>query len=298
MSVAPGRTNGILKALLATVLWGCSFIAVRMALDAATPAGLVWMRNAMAALLLLGLLWLRGMPFLPAQADRWLVAGLGLLMGVHYLLQAMAMQYTTAMRAGWLMAFIPAVVAVGAWLFQRQRMRAIGWVGIVAASAGVFVLTSTRPAAFAQAGKGDLLLFCSTFTWAAYTLLSGAPARRNGGLVVAACVTAVSVLPTGALALVQGTWHAAPTGPAIGALVFLGAGASAAALWAFTEAISELGPERSAAFQYLQPFITLVAAFLMLGEPVSTEQLIGGPIVLVGVWLVQRGKRGIRRNSP
>lgn len=196
MSVAPGRTNGILKALLATVLWGCSFIAVRMALDAATPAGLVWMRNAMAALLLLGLLWLRGMPFLPAQADRWLVAGLGLLMGVHYLLQAMAMQYTTAMRAGWLMAFIPAVVAVGAWLFQRQRMRAIGWVGIVAASAGVFVLTSTRPAAFAQAGKGDLLLFCSTFTWAAYTLLSGAPARRNGGLVVAACVTAVSVLPT------------------------------------------------------------------------------------------------------
>jgi drug/metabolite transporter (DMT)-like permease len=34
----------------------------------------------------------------------------------------------------------------------------------------------------------------------------------------------------------------------------------------------------------------MAAAYVMLGEPVTTEQLIGGPVVLAGVWLVQRGK--------
>lgn len=281
----------MLKALLATVLWGCSFIAVRMALDAFTPVGLVWMRNAIAAVLLLGLLRLRGEALLPQRADRPLVAGLGLLMGLHYLLQAEAMRRTTAMQAGWIMAFIPAVVAVGAWLFQGGRMRAIGWLGIIAASAGVLVLTASRPERIADAGAGDGLLFLSTFTWATYTLLSGGPTRRSGALCVAAGVTAVSVLPTAALSVALGSWHAPPTTVSLGALVFLGAGAGALALWAFTTAIAELGPERSAAFQYLQPFITAAAAWLMLHEPIGGAQLVGGPLVLLGVWLVQLGKK-------
>jgi len=292
---APAQLPAMGKALLATVLWGCSFIAVRIALDAATPAGLVWMRNALAALLLFGLLRLRGGAFLPQPGDRLRVAGLGLLMGLHYLLQAEAMRHTSAMQAGWIMAFIPAVVAVGAWLFQGQRMRAIGWLGIAAASVGVFVLTTADPAQLTDAGLGDGLLFLSTFTWATYILLSGAPARRSGALCIAAGVTATSVLPTALLALVQGSWYAAPTTPTVAALVFLGAGAGAIALWAFTTAIAELGPERSAAFQYLQPFVTLVAAFVILSEPIGRAQLIGGPVVLLGVWLVQRGKRAVAK---
>jgi drug/metabolite transporter (DMT)-like permease len=78
------------------------------------------------------------------------------------------------------------------------------------------------------------------------------------------------------------------------ALVFLGIGASGVALWVYTDAVAALGPERSSAFQYIQPFVTLVAAAALLGESVTVEQLIGGPVVLAGVWLVQRGKRSAR----
>ena len=59
----------------------------------------------------------------------------------------------------------------------------------------------------------------------------------------------------------------------------------------FAEALAELGPERTAAFQYLQPFVTVVASFLILSEPFTAAQFLGGPLVLLGVWLVQRGKR-------
>lgn len=280
------------KAFFATLLWGCSFIAIRCALDTATPFGVVWMRNALAAALLFGILRLRGEPLFPERADRGRVVLLGILFGGHLLLQSWAIERTSTMRAGWIIAFIPAVVAVGAWLFQKQRLRAIGWLGILAASGGVFVLTATRPAQLAEAGTGDLLMFVTTFSWATYTLLSAGPARNSGGLRVSASVLLVSVVPTLLMALSQGSWHAPPDAPSFTALLFLGIGASGLAMWTYTDAVAELGPERSAAFQYLQPFVTMVAAYLLLHEPVTTDQLIGGPIVLAGVWLVQRGKRG------
>ena len=71
----------------------------------------------------------------------------------------------------------------------------------------------------------------------------------------------------------------------------VGLGASALAMWVFNDALAELGPERSSAFQYLQPFVTVVGSLALLGEPVTTGPLLGGPLVLLGVWLVQRGKR-------
>lgn len=281
------------KALLAVAIWGSSFIALRLALDSATPHGVVWMRNLLGALLLFAVLRWQGGALLPQREDRPRVLLLGLLFGVHLLIQAWAVQRTSTMHAGWIVAFIPAVVAVGAWLFLRERLRAIGWVGIAVASTGVLVLTATHPAQFADAGTGDLLMFISTFTWAAYTLLSMAPARRSGGLRISASALLVAALPNLAMALNSGSFHAAPQATSVAALLFLGVLASGVALWLFTDAVAALGAERSSAFQYVQPFVTVLAAASVLGEEITPEQLIGGPAVLAGVWLVQRGK-GLR----
>jgi drug/metabolite transporter (DMT)-like permease len=278
--------------MLATCFWGSSFIAIRMMLDTATAPGVVWTRNLLAAVFLLVLLHGRGAPLLPLPADRPRALMLGLIFGMHQWLQSMAMERTSAMRAGWIVAFIPAVVALGAWRFQGQRMRAIGWLGILAASAGVFVLTATRPAGLAEATAGDLMMLGSTLTWAAYTLLSVDPARRSGSLSITAAALWVAAVPNGLLALHTGTWHAAPGAGAIAALCFLGIGASGLSMWLFTEAVAEIGPERGSAFQYVQPLVTVAAAHLMLAERITAGQLLAGPVILAGVWLVQRGKRG------
>jgi drug/metabolite transporter (DMT)-like permease len=63
-------------------------------------------------------------------------------------------------------------------------------------------------------------------------------------------------------------------------------------MWLFADVVAALGPERSSAFQYLQPFVTLAVSFLFLDEPFTVPQLVAGPTVLLGVWLVQRAKRG------
>ena len=267
--------TAVLKALTTVAIWGCSFLAIRVALEGATPWGVVWMRSTLAALLLFALLAARGQPLLPERRDRARCVLLGLIGATHFLIQTLSMQSTTTLRAGWIIAFIPVVVALGSRLFLRQRMAALGWAGITLATFGVLVLTSVRPAELASAGLGDALMLVSTVTWASYTLLA----------------LGVSVVPTLAVALFQGSWHTAPSLRPVLALVYLGACASALAMWLFADAVGTLGPERTSAFQYLQPFVTLVVSFVFLDEPFTAATLVGGPLVLAGVALVQRSKR-------
>lgn len=281
----------ILKALVTVAIWGSSFLAIRVALESATPLGVVWVRNAVASLLLLALLRARGGPLLPERRDRPRCVLLGLVISAHFLIQTFAMQRTSTLRAGWIIAFIPVVVAVGSRVFLGQRMKPAGWVGIAIATFGVLALTAVRPAELANAGLGDGLMLLSTLTWGAYTLLAIDVVRRNGGLRVAAFALAVAAVPTLGAALFTGTWHVDPSLRSVLAITFLAACASALAMWLFADVVAELGPERTSAFQYLQPFVTLAVSFLFLDEPFTLPQLVAGPTVLLGVWLVQRAKR-------
>ncbi len=285
--------KALFQAIGATLIWGVSFLAIQLALKSAAPLGVVWMRNALGAAVLYAILRARGGALLPEREDRGRVLLLGAIMAAHMLIQTLSMRFTSTMRAGWIVAFIPALVAAGAHLFLKQRMRAIGWLGIAVATSGVFVLTSTRPAQLARAGVGDALMLASTFTWATYSLLSLKAVQRSGGLRISAAALALSVLPTSATAAALGeTWSSAPSVESVFALVFLGVFASGLAMWLFSNALATLGPERAASFQYIQPFVTVAASFAFLSEPFTLQQFLGGPLVLAGVWFVQRGKRG------
>jgi len=281
-------------ALLATLFWGLSFVAVRVALEGFTPCGLVWARNVLGATALFSVLRARGRPLLPERGDLRRCLLLGAILGVHQMAQSLALELTTAIRAGWTIAFIPAVVALLAATCLRRGLRPLGWLGIALATGGVLTLNSARPADLARAGWGDLLMLATCFTWAAYTLLSVAPMSRSGALRVSACSMSVAVLPNLAAAAVTGTWHTEPGARSVAALAFLGLCAGATALWAYNRAVSDLGPERASAFQYLQPLVTLAGSLVLLGEPFTRAALLGGPIVLAGVWMVQRARPTLR----
>lgn len=285
--------GGYAAGLAATLFWGLSFVGVRVALEGFAPFGLVGLRLAIAAAVLLAVLLVRGRHARLAPGDGARAALLGLILAVHLLLQTIAMRETTAVRAGWFVAFMPVVIAVGALFFLGERMRAWGWGGVALASLGVLVLASAKPQDFARAGLGDALLFASCFTWAAYTLLAGPVVRRNGALAVTTWAMLAAALPCLALASRQGFTSSAPDARAWTALAGLGLLAGAAAFLAFGRAVAVLGAQRMSGFLYVQPFVTLVGARAILGEPMTRSGFAGGLIVLAGVWILQRAKRGL-----
>ncbi|HVS18748.1 MAG TPA: DMT family transporter, partial [Planctomycetota bacterium] len=276
-----------------TLFWGLSFVGVRVALEGFAPFGLVGLRLAIAAVLLAGWLAWRGGGLRPTAGDGRRAALLGLILAVHLVIQTIAMRETTAIRAGWFVAFMPVVIGVGAMVFLGERMRAWGWGGVALASGGVLLLAAARPADLARVGLGDALLFASCFTWAAYTLIAGPVVRRNGSLKVTTWAMLAAAPPCLVLAAWQGFTVEHPSSRAWTALVLLGVLASGAAFLAFGRAVAILGAQRTSAFLYVQPFVTLCGSRVFLDEPFTLGGLVGGLIVLVGVWIIQRAKSGM-----
>lgn len=284
------------SAIFAVVVWGGSFVATKHALAAGegggfSPFGLVALRFLMGGGALLLALGLRRGPVLPERPDRARTLLLGAILGTHIGVQTYGLSFTLATHAAWIVCFGPVIIALGAQLFLGQRLTATGWLGVALAVAGVLGVTRSPAdgAAGERMGFGDLLQLSGCFTWAAYTLLGARPVRSSGSLRVTTWATLLAGALVTALALSTGFWSA-PSGPQVLSLLYLGLFSSAAAFLAWYHAQALHGSQRTAATLYLEPFVTsLVAAFV--DEPLVLATVVGGVVVLAGVWLVQRGAR-------
>ncbi|MHC4094256.1 MAG: DMT family transporter [Planctomycetota bacterium] len=173
-----------LRALLVVVFWGLAFVATRVALTVLTPAGLVATRLMIGCVTMLAVARLMGRSVLPRPADRPRCVLLGLILTAHLLIQAHGLVRTTATNTGWIIAFTPIAIAIGAWLFLRDRLPGRTWIGIALGTAGVLLISLSSGTGFTDAKVGDLLQLVSCITWAAYTLLAVGPVARNGSLPV------------------------------------------------------------------------------------------------------------------
>jgi drug/metabolite transporter (DMT)-like permease len=71
-------------------------------------------------------------------------------------------------------------------------------------------------------------------------------------------------------------------------VIFLGVFCSGLAYIAWYDALQALSSAQTGAFLYIEPLVAVVVAFFVLSEPVTVVSLIGGGIILFGVWLVNR----------
>lgn len=295
MEAGVARRGWPWSALFAVTVWGGSFVATKVALGSAAqpgiaPFALVAMRFLLGGGVLLGVLVARRGPLLPERVDRPRVALLGALLGLHIGVQTYGLSFTLATHASWIVCFTSVTIALAAHFLFGQRLRALGWVGVALAVAGVLGVTQSHDgSAGSRVGFGDFLQFTGCFTWAAYTLLGAKAVNGSGALRVTTAATLLAGLALAGVSAFTGL-GASPGAEELAAVLYLGLLSSAAAFLAWYHAQALYGSQRTAATLYVEPFVTAgVAAFF--GEPVVLATALGGAVVLVGVALVQRGAR-------
>ncbi|MFN0149754.1 MAG: DMT family transporter [bacterium] len=281
-------------ALVAIILWGISFVATKAALTEASPITIVFTRFALGVAVLVAILRARGEPLIPPR-DTWPALALMGFVGVfvHHMLQIRGLALTTAVRTGWLIGLIPIWSAVLSAVFLRERFGARKLAGLALGLAGaVIVVTrgefSSRVLTLPST-RGDLLVLASTLTWAIYTVLGHATIRRLGS---ARATTAAMFLGWAMLIpffVASHGWreYAALSASSIAAILFLGIGCSGLGYLFWYAALERLEVSKVAAFLYIEPLVTLVAAVALLHETVTPTTIIGGVILLIGVAIVQ-----------
>lgn len=284
------------KALLGVTIWGASFVATRLALESFTAFGLVGVRLLLGAAVLLAAGVATGRRLLPPEGDRRLALLLGLVLGLHTLLQALGLEYTSAISTGWIIGFAPVPIALGGWIFLRQRLTGAGWLGVAVATGGVILIISAATPGFEQARTGDLLQLASCGTWALYTLAGAGAVARAGAFRMTLPATGTAALLMTLSFPVTGILHAPLTSPAIVAALFLGLVCSGLGYLLWYAALKECGAAVAGSYLYLEPFVTVAVSFVFLGEPVGPAVIGGGVLVLLGVYAVARGAG--RRPAP
>jgi drug/metabolite transporter (DMT)-like permease len=141
---------------------------------------------------------------------------------------------------------------------------------------------------------GDLLGLAASATWAWYTVAVSPLLQRYSTLRVSAVAFTIGSLPL----LAVGSHQLATQDYGLGTTVWLlyafaivGPLVVANLLW--FGGISRVGPSRASVFANLQPFLAAVFSLLILSEPLSGLQVVGGIAIACGI-LISRPPRRMR----
>jgi drug/metabolite transporter (DMT)-like permease len=280
--------------LCAVIIWGWTFVATKILLAELGPIEILAMRLAIALPVLCILLLARRVPLGFDRGDvPPLVAG-GAIMTVHFLLQIAGLVTTTASNSGWIISVTPLALAVLSFVFLRERIGWSGVAGIVVATTGILLLVSRGRITNLDwlQSTGDWLILLSAHTWAAYTVVTRNLVRRRNPLAVTFTILLISAIFVAIVFIWSGDFSRVRSLSAAGiaALLFLAIAALAVGQWFWQVGVAKLGAARAGLYLYLEPLATLTLAVPLLGEPFGAVTVIGGGLILAGVYLGQRGK--------
>jgi drug/metabolite transporter (DMT)-like permease len=291
------RAASLLKAGFAVAAWGASFVATKIALREMTPVAVVWSRFALG-ILVLGVFVVARRQLRPvSRRDLATFLLLGFLaITFHQWLQSNALLTASATTTGWIVATCPLFIAVLGRIFLRERLGPVGLAGILLAAFGVLlVIARGDPRAIAiewSGTPGDALILISVVNWAVVTVLSRHVLHRHP----AALMMFYMMLFGWLLTTVLFAWESGFAGlrplslPGMLALAFLGFVCSGVAYVFWYDALERIPASHVGAFLYLEPLVTVAAAAGLLGEPILVGTMIGGAIILLGIWLVNRAR--------
>lgn len=278
---------------LTMLFWAGNFIFGRVLIRELPPLLIVAARYSLAVLLMFPGARAAG-AFAPALWRRhgWRLAVLGLLgAAVYSTLVYVALRFTETTNAALVNSAQPVVVAALAWVTVAEPVRPRQAAGMVLSLLGVAVVLSRGSWATLAAlrfNPGDLLMVVNLCVWAVYSIGSRPYLRSIGPLAFTAASTAgaLPVLWAGA------AWEIAES-PAplrlshIGGvgLVYMAVFASLLAYLWWNTAVGAVGPSRASVFLNLIPVYVAALAWLVLGEPVTATQVVGGVLVAAGVYL-------------
>ena len=289
------RTLAVLAVITTTIIWGSTFALVKIVLAEIPPFTLALLRFALASFILLPIVHLN-----PAWRIGWRnlewrrLSAMGFLgVTLYFVTENLGMVYTTASSGSLVTAGAPAITAVFAVVFLKERL---GWVrslGIAISMVGVAIIVLAG-------GQGDVyspnpllgnLLICgSSVCWGFYTIWGKDMNRRYPDMTITAWTIALGtvwLLPFAAYEWVtQGFGAISATSWLI--VGFLGVAASAAAYVLWNYALSHLDASVTATFLNLVPVVSLLLAGTVLAERIRPIQIVGGVLVMGGVYLASR----------
>jgi len=286
--------------LATAAVWGSSYMFIKLALDDFSPGGVVVIRTALGAALLLSIAHATGA--LGALRGRlgWIVVLSLLQVVVPFLLISYGERHISSSLTAILISVVPIYTALLAMRFDHAE-RAHGWglIGILIGIGGVVLLFGVDLSGDADELLGGAMMLvaalCYAISWmlAKHKAAGIPPVATSGAVMLVATVLTSPVLAATAP-------HHAPSLKSVAALIALGIGGTGIAFILYYTLIADIGPGRASVVGYVAPAFSVFYGVVFLSESLSLGSIGGLALILAGSWLGAEGRppRWLRRSAP
>lgn len=291
---AAGRalTPGAIALMLMLCLsWGFNQIAVKLVLPDVPPMLQALARSIGALPVLLVIGWFRGVKFFERDGTLWPGVIAGVIFGIEFVLIYRGLLLTSASRAVVFLYVAPFFVALGSYVFLRERLRAPQWGGLALSFVGVALAIGVpQTNVDATVLLGDLLIVAGGALWATTTLivkttaLIKAPAEKGLGYQVAISIPILALA-----AWISGETITHVPGPLSLALLayqaFWVVGLTFLLWFALVKTYSA---SKLSAFTFVTPLFGVAASYFILHDTLTIAFGAAALLVIAGLYLVNK----------
>ena len=281
-------------ALLAMLFWGMSFIWTSIVFEYYPPITTIFLRLVISSVFLFIILILSGRLKKIRREHMFLLLVSAIFNPfIYFLGENYGLKYSTASITAVVIATIPVVTPVAAWVMIREKISFLNVAGIIISFAGIMVMLINPDLSFTTDPRGLILLMMAVFAAVIYTILLKKLTRFYDPVNIIAwqnLIGAALFLPLFLIMDVREFITVVPDSRLLVALCSLAILASSLAYILFAITIKHLGVNRANVYSNLIPVITAIASYYILNESFSGNKIAGIIIVIFGVIITQINK--------
>lgn len=280
--------TGVYKALivLATIIWGYSFVVMKLVVDVIPPALLLGVRFTLAGLLLLLILHRHVFRHLS-----WKVLGLGAILALFdflaFMFQTVGLQYTTPGINAFLTATYCVIVPFAWWIIARKKPTWCNVGAAVIALIGIWLVAVTTSGETLTLGFGEGLTQLCAVMFAVHIVLVALFSRTHDVLAL----TVIQFIFEGLYGLLVGFMFETPpqasliTSEVIFQMLFLIVFASVIAFGIQNVSLAYVPPTQASLFLSLESVFGVVFSVLLYGEVLTARLLVGFALIFAAILL-------------
>lgn len=283
------ETTGHLYAIITIMIWGTTFISTKILLKVISPIEILFLRFTIG-FIVLSLVYPHRLKIKDRKQELYFAAAGLCGITLYYLLENIALTYTSASNVGVIISIAPFFTAIFAHvLLEGERLKPQFFMGFLIAFAGIFLISFNGSSILKLNPFGDILAVLAAAVWAAYSILT----KKISGFHYNTIQTTRRIFFYG-LVLMIPVLFTLGFNPRVDLLiqpvnlfniVFLGLGASALCFVTWNTAVRVLGAVKTSIYIYMVPVITVATSIIILKEKITSVTVLGVVLTLTGLFI-------------
>lgn len=288
------KLKTFLELLALVLIWSGSWIAIKWGLTEIPPYSLAFFRFLIACPVIVAITYrLEGKKSLKINKNEIITFSILGLLGVTLVqaIQVYALKFTSAINSSILINFNVPFIAIFAMIFLGEALNKKTAFGIFVSFIGaVIIVINGSLSGFQKINIGDILIVLTGIFWAAYSIAGKKTMEQRTPLSMTSFSFLFGTIFLFPMALFESSFSfiGGVTILGVGSVLYLSLLCSVYAYICWNRSMKCEKASNVAMFLYFVPVVTAIMAWFLLGEIITIFTVLGGILVIFGVYLAER----------